>query len=71
MAQRFRHAGDFQRNGDVIRHRTRVQQVEMLENHAGAQSMLAQTGFIQLCNVAAVDDDAARSGPLQQIQATD
>jgi hypothetical protein len=43
----------------------------MLENHPGAQSMLAQTGFIQLRNVAAVDDDAARSGPLQQIQATD
>lgn len=40
----------------------------MLEDHAGAQAIGAQGRFIHLRNIMPVHNNAARSGPLQQIQ---
>ncbi|AID90366.1 hypothetical protein KONIH1_15175 [Klebsiella oxytoca KONIH1] len=41
----------------------------MLEDHAGTQPVLAQRGFIHPGNIVPVHNNAARRGPLQQIQA--
>ncbi|SQC91692.1 Uncharacterised protein [Cedecea neteri] len=61
-------AGDFQRHGNVVFHAAGVNQVEMLEHHAGALAVLAKLALIKGGDVPVIHDNAARGGPLQQVE---
>lgn len=65
-----RHSGDFQRDCHVLLHAAGVQQIEVLENHAGPLTVAAQGRPLQGRDVAAIEQDAAPAWPLQQIEAT-
>ena len=71
LTRRFGHAGNFQRHSDIVGDVTCVQQVKMLKDHPGTQAISAQRGFIHLRNILSVHNNAARCGPLQQIQTAD
>ncbi len=46
-----------------------MQQVKVLKHHRGARTVLAQRAVVKARDIHAVHQDAARRGPLQQIQA--
>ena len=66
-----RHPGNLQRHRDVIGDGAGMQQIEVLENHPGAQAIIPQRRLVQLSNILSVHQNAARGGPLQQIETAD
>ena len=63
------HAGDLHRKGDVAAHVALGKQVEMLEDHRDLLAKLPQLLRRQRREILAIDDDAARSRPLQKVDA--
>src|SRR5450830_1443013 len=57
----------FQRQGDVVIHRVRRQQVEVLEDHADVAARIAQVVGRQRRHVLAVEDDVAGGRTIQQV----
>ncbi len=60
-------AGQFERQRDVLVHRARRQQVEMLEDHADLAPRLAQLRGGQRGEIATVDDDVAFGRAREQV----
>jgi hypothetical protein len=56
-------AGQFERQRDVVEHRARRQQVEVLEDHADFAARLAQCAGRQHREIAPADDDVAFGRP--------
>lgn len=59
--------GQFERQRDVVEHRARRQQVEVLEDHADLAACLAQRTGRQQHQVAPADDDIAFGRPREQV----
>ncbi len=59
--------GQFERQRDVVEHRARRQQVEVLEDHADLAACLAQRTGRQQHQVAPADDDIAFVRPREQV----
>src|SRR6185312_3025736 len=64
-------AGEAQRERDVVRHRLRGEQVEVLEDHADAPALRAQRRFGQRGHLGVADQDAPAAGPFQQVDQPD
>src|SRR5690606_61699 len=65
------HAGQLERKADIIQHRARTQQIEMLEHHADTLAELPQLRFGKLGDVLVPHPDPAFRRPLQEVQHAD
>jgi hypothetical protein len=66
----FWHAGNLHRESDILAHRARPQQVEVLEHHADFQARLAQRFTLCGRDILPVNGHAAGAGFFQTVQQT-
>jgi hypothetical protein len=71
LALRLGHAGDFQRQLDVLPHGLGRHQVEVLEDHADASAQGHQAVFVELADVHLIDQHPPAARLLQAVDGAD
>ncbi len=71
LALQLGHAGDFERQFDVLPHGLGRHQVEVLEDHADAPAQRHQPVFVEVADVDLIDQHAPAAGLLQAVDGAD